>query len=320
MTETVLTCTVDEEICQTARKEKAIITGGMSGGHALTKRHKEAPIFLKDRMREEEQKTSLLGNSETDEPISKKRMIGNATVMLFVAFGLVHAFGFWTGLQIVLLNIIAGYFYADIRIAFSHFLMDIYDEHSSGYKHHVEVAKTGFHEGNVADEKDAKGRCAPGMPGCRPCQPCSPCAPKSKNGFDRYFLDEVIHDAVIGTIVPAFRIGLFMLSPWLPVPGFGILFLMLDMMSDLSGAGLPDHWSHNRDEAPYLAKLAQDWRLMMSESDHHKHHADPKIGYAYFSPLTNISLDKIRFWDMTKWILREIYGMEPLNIPAMAIH
>jgi len=92
---------------------------------------------------------------------------------------------------------------------------------------------------------------------------------------------------------------------------------MLDMMSDLSGAGLPDYWSHHREHAPLLAKLAQDWRLMMSAADHYKHHAKPTIGYAYFSPMTNIALEKVRFWEGMRYYMRKQYGMEPLNIPAM---
>jgi len=88
-------------------------------------------------------------------------------------------------------------------------------------------------------------------------------------------------------------------------------------MGGISGAGLPDYWSHNRSKAPLLARIAQDCHLMMTSSDHHKHHADPRIGYAYYSPLTNMVLETICFWDAAKWGMREVYGAEPLNIPVM---
>lgn len=244
--------------------------------------------------------------------ISQPKMIFNSVMMSAVVSGLLYVHGLTDGIQIALLNLIVGYFYADVSIAVSHFLMDNYDEQSSGYKHHVAVAQTGFHEKEHTDEKE---HCAPGCcaPNCEPCMPCNP------DTCRRSFFTLDIKNNILGSTTSILRTAVLLLSPSMPLSGFGIVFLMLDLMSDLSGAGLPDHWSHNRDDAPYLAKLAQDFRLMMSKDDHYKHHANPKIGYAYFSPITNIVLEKIHFWEMAKWAMHEFYGMKPLNIPSMKV-
>jgi len=215
------------------------------------------------------------------------------------------------------LNMILGYFYADFRIALNHFFMDNYDEYSSGFKHHAAVAKTGFHK-----HEDGKTElCGPyWYPDCEPCHPCEPCVPCDPCFPCAPRPGPFCKEAPCAPLDPWWKEAVYIISPVLPFPGFGIIFSIFGLMNTISGAGLPDYWSHNPNEAPYLARLAQDWRLMMSESDHYKHHVNPKIGYGYFSPLTNIFLEKICFWEFTKWIMREIYGKEPLNIPAMREH
>jgi len=229
--------------------------------------------------------------------------------MLIVAIGLLYLYGILGGLQCIIMNMVLGYFYADIRIVYKHFLMDNYDEHSSGFKHHAAVAKSGFHELEDVKDESCTPRCWP----CDPCNPCDPCDPKRAFNSNSKQLMNMRRGWTLWTAV-------YIISPCSPLPSFGVIFMMLELMNELSGAGLPDYWSHHRDKAPYLAKVAQNFRLMMLESDHYKHYVNPNIGNAYFSPLTNFVLDTIRFWDFTKWIMLEIYNKQPLTIPAMSKH
>jgi len=251
--------------------------------------------------------------------ISKFKVKCSIFIMLVVAVELLYLYGILCGLLIFMLNMVLGYFYADFRIAINHFLMDNYYEHSSGFRHHAAVAKIGFDEGRAATDvkKEYRGTscepcdsCTPCDP-CYPCGPCDPCSPCAPDPGPMMNMRPIMNMRRVW-------IAVYIISPFLPLPGFGILFLMLELMNDLSGAGLPDYWSHHRNEAPYLAKVAQDFRLLMSESDHYKHHVNPKIGYAYFSPITNILLEKISFWEFSKWIMLKIYKKQPLTIPAMS--
>ncbi len=122
---------------------------------------------------------------------------------------------------------------------------------------------------------------------CSPCIPCNPCAPKSCQTI----VVEWLYKFVLAVTPVVFN------------PLFSNMvagYLVYESLNEISGSGLPDYYAHNRSKAPAVVKLAQDYKLMMSVDTHKHHHATPVMNYAYFSPLTNILLDKTYFWSMYK--------------------
>ena len=65
------------------------------------------------------------------EAIPKSKMAVSGAMMLAIVAGLTYVYGLDVGLKIAVLNVVVGYFYADVRIAISHFLMDNYDKNST---------------------------------------------------------------------------------------------------------------------------------------------------------------------------------------------
>ncbi len=180
---------------------------------------------------------------------------------------------------------------------------------------------------------------------CSPCYPkCAPCYPGSKDNFNGIFKGITDLHQSIFTVLSKFgfvfhfsfitNIHIPMIYQWpllvcmtplllyslnLP-PAMSLIYPMLRILNEISGSGSPDYYAHHSERAPKYVKLAQQLHLMMTPSDHEKHHKNPRTGYAYFSPITNFILDNSGFWPVVKMVMEWSKNMKAVAVPMPLIN
>jgi hypothetical protein len=265
-------------------------------------------------------------------------------ILLLMYLQIFYIQGALAGLKSALLWAVVGYFLADIQIAVAHFEIDNFKPEDNGYKHHLIVAKYGFkyeelfHKETSAFNSDFVEQppkcepCKPCQPRCEPCRPgCRPCMPRPKQNFILLqFLFNIINtnedpdQKLLGNHISFTKI-LTCFSPMvchysnLPI-GLGFVIPMFILLNNISGSGSPDYYAHHNEKAPLVVKLAQQCHLMMSPRTHEKHHRNPRHGYAYFSPITNLVLDNSGFWILTKAAMEWQKNMKALPVPIPPSH
>ena len=193
------------------------------------------------------------------------------------------------------------------------------------------------------EKKDLLHRCNREL-SCSPCYPkCAPCYPGSNDDFNGILkgvtglqqsiftilgkLDHVFHFSLIANkriimigqwplLVCMTPLLLYLLS--LP-PAMSLIYPILRILNEISGSGSPDYYAHHSERAPKYVKLAQQLHLMMTPSDHEKHHKNPRTGYAYFSPITNFVLDNCGFWPLVKMTMEWSKNMKAIPVPMPLI-
>jgi hypothetical protein len=101
----------------------------------------------------------------------------------------------------------------------------------------------------------------------------------------------------------------------LPI-GMSLMLPVFNILNIISGSGSPDYYAHHSEKAPNYVKLAQQLHLMMTPDDHEKHHKNPRTGYAYFNPITNVLLDHSGFWSIVKVTMEWQKGMKAVPVPV----
>ena len=185
---------------------------------------------------------------------------------------------------------------------------------------------------NVSTERDL---CSPGSPGvCSPCGPsvkrpdvllekaicsprppsvCNPCGPVSKKLVYRSSILLSTPSSIVTCLAPiiCFYVGL-------PV-GMGLTIPIVSILNSISGTGAPDFYAHHPEQAPAYIKFAQQFRLLMTPAAHEKHHKNPRGGYAYFSPITNVLLDNTGFWWIAKMAMEWKKNAKAMPVPIPSL-
>ena len=186
--------------------------------------------------------------------------------------------------------------------------------------------------------------CAPGMEGCHPCSPCQPCCPSEKtaNSVEQSWwlvrklsvaiqsslrtvrLEENKHHTTSYNVFFDHWSILICSLPFvcnhlgLPI-AMAVIFPIVSIMNAISGSGSPDYYAHHSERAPSYVVLAQKFHLLMTPKDHESHHRNPRTGYAYFSPITNIVLDNSGFWTGVRLAMEWQKNVKAVPVPIPLI-
>jgi hypothetical protein len=256
--------------------------------------------------------------------MSISKGFSNARSWSFLLVGLIieiiYLYGFFTGLKIIIPWLVFSFFLVDVQIAIAHFEIDNFKPDDNGYKHHLVIAKYGFkyekllnHSGSSAElvEDECAPGCRPCAPDCRPCTPCSPskkssCDPVEKTTYNYNLLKHSILACLIQLLCYYLKLNV----------GLGLMIPIFYMLNSISGSGAPDYYAHHVEKAPKYVRLMQDYGLLMTPNQHEEHHKNPKLGYAYFSPVTNMILDKTSFWTLITPIMEWKHNMKSVPVPV----
>lgn len=173
--------------------------------------------------------------------------------------------------------------------------------------------------------------CSPGGLGCKPCCPCGPISRQNRFlslliwisnmfAFPIKLFQPNINSSDSDAVLISLWSFLICLTPlacfYICLPtGICLMFPIFNILNIISGSGSPDYYAHHSEKAPKYVKLAQPFHLMMTPNDHEKHHRNPRTGYAYFSPITNILLDHSGFWSIVKVAMEWQKGMRAVPVP-----
>jgi hypothetical protein len=103
-------------------------------------------------------------------------------------------------------------------------------------------------------------------------------------------------------------------------PAFSLFVPIFNILNSISGSGAPDYFAHHAEEAPSYVRAAQRLGFLMSPEAHEKHHKHPQMGYAYFSPVTNLILDNTPFWSIVKRYMEWQKGTKAIPVPIALIN
>jgi hypothetical protein len=148
---------------------------------------------------------------------------------------------------------------------------------------------------------------------CAPfCHPCVPCGPTKRNLITTKDNSNLIKYTMLSCIIQ-------LLCYYLEFNfGLGLILPIFHILNTISGSGAPDYYAHHAEKAPKYVKFMQKHGLLMTPNQHEKHHINPRIGYAYFCPLTNMVLDNTPFWNIVTPIMEWKNNMKAVPVPVPA--